>query len=250
MKHVFLVFLAGMVSAAPAPEPPGHIQVTVSLEGEDPGLPHIRTDKNEDFCGETLADPILLVNEGKVANTVMFLDFKDPVPKPEDLEPISLKSNHCLMAPRIQTTWAGVFLRLNSGDKITHNPHGWLNDDITVFNITLMDPTMSFKRKLKRPGKYRVDCDTHSWMRAYIWTFTHPYHGVTGEDGVGVIRDIPPGTYTVHLWHEVLGEMTKSIVVKPGETVVWEPIFALVDHRKETLKPNVVEPWPKRKGGH
>jgi hypothetical protein len=48
-----------------------------------------------------------------------------------------------------------------------------------------------------------VKCDIHSWMRAKIWVFDHPYHAVTNEKGEYEIKNIPAGAkvYVVG-WHE------------------------------------------------
>ena len=226
----------------------GSVEIRVRLEEPDPGLPTIVTNKNEDFCGNTLSDPILLVKQQMVANVVAYLDWPEKVQTEAKHQPIHLKSNHCLLSPRVQTARAGVFLHLNSGDEITHNPHGWWNDEITVFNITLLDPSMSFKRRLRHPGKYRIDCDTHTWMKAYIWAFDHPYFTLTDQNGSAIIEGIPTGEHRIRLWHEVLGEKEGKVVVTKDKTSAWETSFVLSDHRPDELKPQTKVPWPKSDG--
>jgi plastocyanin len=224
----------------------GDLRVKVLLDQEPPGPPEIVADKHVEFCGATLHDTVLLVRDRAVQNTVVSIDWQgEPIdlPKPE---PIGIQGRHCLMTPRIQTSTPGVFLELQSGDTVTHNPHGWFNDEKTVFNITLLKPELRFKRKLKWPGRYRVDCDTHTWMRAYVLVFDHPFHGVTGEDGVVTLASLPVGTYTVHVWHELLGEQSHEVTVEGGKEVTWEPTFALADLRPDKLRPKTTEPWPNK----
>ena len=56
-----------------------------------------------------------------------------------------------------------------------------------------------------------VKCNVHSWMRAYIGVMEHPYFAVTGADGSFAWTNVPPGDYTVAVWHEKLGDQTKQI---------------------------------------
>jgi hypothetical protein len=37
-------------------------------------------------------------------------------------------------------------------------------------------------------------------------------------DGNYSITDIPPGTYTLKIWHEKLGETEQTVVIKAEET--------------------------------
>ena len=220
-----------------------NLRILVHLDGEVPSLPEIEVDKDIPFCGVSMRDPVLLVRDGFVQNTVVSIDWRGESPAFDKPEPITLSGSHCLMKPRIQTARSGVVLQLNSKDTITHNPHGWLDDERTVFNITIMDPTHFFRRRLKSPGRYRVDCDTHTWMRAFIWVFDHPFHAVTDEDGSALIPNLPPGTYTVRSWHEVLGERSGHVTVEANHSITWEVTYQLADHRPDHLKPKTKKPW-------
>ena len=44
----------------------------------------------------------------------------------------------------------------------------------------------------------------------------NPFHAATGENGAFEIRGVPPGTWTLRVWHERLGERTVVIDVRPG----------------------------------
>ena len=75
-------------------------------------------------------------------------------------------------------------------------------------------------RATRSPGLVEVKCDAHAWMSAYIVLFDHPYFAVTDEEGEFEIADVPPGAYTLNVWHETLGAMREEIVVKAGQAVV------------------------------
>jgi hypothetical protein len=50
-------------------------------------------------------------------------------------------------------------------------------------------------------------------MNAYAGVVSHPFFAVTKDDGSFEIKGLPPGTYTIELWHEQLGTQTQSVTV-------------------------------------
>jgi len=57
-------------------------------------------------------------------------------------------------------------------------------------------------------------------MRGWLVVLDHPYAAVTGADGHFAIADVPPGDYTVAVWHEVLGRMERPVTVPPAGRVL------------------------------
>ncbi len=58
-----------------------------------------------------------------------------------------------------------------------------------------------------------VKCNVHPWMRAYIGVVSHPFFAVTGDDGTFTIKGLPPGTYTIEVWHEKYGKQEQPVTV-------------------------------------
>lgn len=234
---------AGATVAAQPAAATGAIRCTVRLDGTAPALPLVAPDKNVEHCGAELADPVLLVDDGGVREAVVALvrPSWDGVASPAG--ELELRSRGCLMEPRVQTAGAGVRLVIGNGDGITHNPHAWLDDRVTVFNITLLDDAAQARRTLREPGIYRVDCDTHSWMRAFVHVFDHPFHAVTAAQGAATLRDVPAGRHELRVWHEVLGERTVEVEVAAGECRDVEVAFESIDRRPARLTPPGMQPW-------
>jgi hypothetical protein len=44
----------------------------------------------------------------------------------------------------------------------------------------------------------------------------NPFHARSGDDGRFEIRGVPPGTWTLRVWHEQLGTRTLTIDAHPG----------------------------------
>ena len=63
-------------------------------------------------------------------------------------------------------------------------------------------------------------CDVHGWMNAYAGVVAHPFFAVSKADGSFEIKGLPPGSYTIEVWHEQLGTQTQKVTVdaKAGAT--------------------------------
>lgn len=96
------------------------------------------------------------------------------------------------------------------------------NSDLTFHNVFSLSKTKSFDLgrysrgkskavRFDRPGVVRVFCDIHSHMSAFILVFAHRYFAVTDQAGNYAISGVPPGTYTLAVWHE--GEVRETKVV-------------------------------------
>jgi len=65
----------------------------------------------------------------------------------------------------------------------------------------------------KSEAPFKVKCDVHPWMGAFIGVFDHPYFAVTNDDGSYVISGLEPGDYVIEAWHEKLGSQTANVTV-------------------------------------
>jgi hypothetical protein len=54
-------------------------------------------------------------------------------------------------------------------------------------------------------------------MSAYVHVMPHPFFAITGDDGSFVISGVPPGNYTLLVWHESLKSQTQVITIGAGD---------------------------------
>ena len=66
----------------------------------------------------------------------------------------------------------------------------------------------------------RFKCDVHPWMFAWVSVFDSPYFCVSDKDGKFVIKNVPPGKYTVEAAHRKLGTQTQDVEVKDSDVTV------------------------------
>jgi hypothetical protein len=73
-----------------------------------------------------------------------------------------------------------------------------------------------------------IKCDCHPWMRAWAGVVAHPFFAVTDAAGNYEISDLPPGRYTVEVWHERYKSVEREIEFKGSGTLD----FILKDRRE------------------
>jgi hypothetical protein len=197
----------------------GTVEGVVKLAGAAPTVPPIKTTKNQDYCGNSIDNPLYVVGkDGGLKNVQVFLKGIDKG-KANPGGTITLMNTHCMFDPRVQGSSVGQQIKIASDDPILHNTHPQNNDtNATIYNIALPFKGFSVTKPLPAtPELIRVKCDAHEWMRAWIWEFDHPYYATTDADGHFQIKDVPPGTYTVVAWHEVMGQKDAPATVAAGK---------------------------------
>ena len=104
-----------------------------------------------------------------------------------------------------------VDLQFPNSDRVYHNVFSLSKP--RRFDLGRYPRGQSRSVRFDQPGVVRVFCEIHSHMSAFILVFAHRFFAVTGSDGTFRIPGIPPGTYTVSVWHPVLAAEPRSVTV-------------------------------------
>ncbi len=130
---------------------------------------------------------------------------------------VELDQRGCIYTPRVVGIRAGQELKVTNSDDTTHNinPSPGNNRDWNVSQAPSSNPIV---RKFARQEiMIPVKCNVHPWMRAYIGVVAHPYFAVTGSDGTYSLEGLPPGDYTVEVWHERLGAQEQQVTLTASQ---------------------------------
>ncbi len=208
---------ADIPSAAPAAPPSdapkgpvGRIRGTVRLKGSPPAPAFEAITENQNVCGDKVSVARLaLGKDNTVQRAFVYLEGVASVGEMRPRESVLIDQKDCQYVPHALTLSSGTKLEVTNSDPILHNVHAkesTREDGLrTLFNIaqpvrgqrTLIDPA------LIKPGIITLTCEAgHPWMSAYLFVADHPFVGVTGDSGEFQIADVPPGKYTIKMWHE------------------------------------------------
>lgn len=203
--------------ALAGPARAGDVKGTIRYDGAVPAAEPLRVTKDQPTCGDAVPSETLLVADGRLANAVVSIGAIPGVQLPPVM--VVLDQRKCRFVPRVLTAPVGSTVDIVNSDPILHNAHGW-NGKASVFNVPMPDAGQRAPKPLRKPGLVKVGCDVHAWMGAWIWVAEGPA-AVSGADGSYRLAGVPPGTYTVRIWHELLGERTAQVAVPPdGEATL------------------------------
>ncbi|MBI3353634.1 MAG: hypothetical protein HY034_01915 [Nitrospirae bacterium] len=180
----------------------GAIKGNIKFAGAAPKLAPIKVNKNEDFCGKEKASEALIVGkDGGVRYAVAYLEKIEKGKAIDRKKQTDLDQKKCLFAPHVITMAKGTELAVINSDPVLHN----INIDVDgIQRLNKGQPKQNqvIVSRLRHVGQGNITCDSHTHMRGYVMIFEHPYHAVSDEAGNFTIDNVPPGKYTLTVWHE------------------------------------------------
>lgn len=189
----------------------GMIVGKVSYKG-DPKARTLSLGKDQEVCGKSKTDPTLSVGEGGgLRNAVVHItDIKTG--KKYEPQKVTLDQKGCEYQPHVLAFVAGSTVEVLNPDGILHNVRA-LSKVNTPFNLAQPKFKTSLTVKFDQPEIVAVRCDVHDWMSGWFFVAEHPYFSVSDASGAFALPSVPPGGYTVEVWHEKLDTQNKKIEV-------------------------------------
>jgi plastocyanin len=194
----------------------GTITGKVRLKGIPPTCDQLMCTQDNRACGKTKRSPRLSVGNGLgIADAIVYLESISKGKKFQEEHPCLLVQHNCEYSPHTLIVPAGSPLQIVNNDPILHNVHTYeaSKDPKTVFNIAQpIKGVKSTTKPLMKPGLINVSCDAgHPWMSASIMVAAHPYYTLTDKDGNFSLANVPPGSYTLRMWHEGVAIVKKEL---------------------------------------
>ncbi len=214
-------------AAAAGPTGTATISGIVRYEGDVPAMKTIRMDADPG-CAKKHAAPVksevLVLGEGNTLGNV-FIRVAGGLPDgsyPPPGDAVVIDQVGCRYRPRVLGVMAGQPLQILNSDGLLHNIHA-LPEVNKTFNTAMpasrTEATVTFDQP---EGMFKIKCDVHPWMGAWISVMPHPFFDVTAGDGRFSLENLPAGSYEIEAWHEKLGARTLTAEVADGQSVELE----------------------------
>jgi plastocyanin len=112
--------------------------------------------------------------------------------------------------PYVKPVFVGSKVRFPNSDRIRHQVYSF--SPAKKFELPLYGGTDAPPVVFDKPGVVVLGCNIHDWMVGYIYVSETPFFAKTETAGSATIDDMPPGEYTVRVWHPSMehGEETTA----------------------------------------
>lgn len=206
------------------------IQGQVKLIGGLPKNTNQRIDTGSNpFCAGhgQLVNPTWRISDtGGLADVVVSLNLSDRATNLVDASPL-VDQKHCEFVPYMTVLQPGQTLKLRNSDLTFHNIRvvrheaGTLNGGVNLVNLAQPARGDENEYLFNEPGVYRLECDVHRWMKAWVYVGEGVYIAATDKDGrFEINRSLPDADYELTAWHPMFAEpVKKKITVSQGKAV-------------------------------
>jgi hypothetical protein len=195
----------------------------VTFSGAVPAMPTIQM-AADPYCQSQHAsapvkdEEVVVGPQGELANVFVYVK-NVPGTYPTPSTPVLLDQHGCQYHPHAIALQVGQPLQIKNSDATLHNIHA-LPVINSQFNEGQPVQGMVSTKKLDKAEitPFRVKCDVHGWMKAFMAVFPNPFYAVSADNGTFTISGLPPGNYTIVAWHEKYGQQEQPITVAPKES--------------------------------
>ena len=199
----------------------GDVSGTITFEGSAPKMKPLRMDADPVCVANNEVKPrkewLILGKDNGVKNMLVYVkesksgSLSKNYDAPKDAAVIDQKG--CVYVPHVLGIMTGQQLDILNSDGTLHNIHA-LPKVNKEFNKAMPRSKKLMSVKFdKSEDPFKIKCDVHPWMGAYLGVFDHPYFAVTDDSGSYTISGLPAGKYVIEAWHEKLGTQTADITV-------------------------------------
>jgi plastocyanin len=158
-----------------------------------------------------LQNAFIFIKEGSTTDLKKLSDFSFPLPAEE----VEIDQLGCTYSPHVAGVRAGQKVTFTNSDQTVHNVNAQPKTN-EKFNQSQAAGAPPITKTFCQPEQaVKVKCNQHGWMSAWVNVMSHPFFAVSDANGAFAIKGIPPGRYTVVVWHEKFGEKVGELSLAP-----------------------------------
>jgi hypothetical protein len=168
------------------------------------------------FLASDIVGQIIVKTARDNGNAIVYVDkipgqrFLPPA------DPIVLDQINLTFVPHVLPVLVGTRVAFPNSDEIRHNV---FSPGPPRFDLGTYAQKTTKYYVFDRPGVWTLLCNVHAEMSAYIVVTETPYFARTDKDGKFVLKEVPPGKYSIKVWHEKAKLATVEVEVGPGPAV-------------------------------
>ncbi|MBT3878811.1 MAG: hypothetical protein HON76_04535 [Candidatus Scalindua sp.] len=150
-------------------------------------------------------------------NMVVFIEEIGGNDYPAPVEHGIIDQFNLTFVPHVLAVQKGTIIDFPNSDLVRHNvfspPDGCKQLNLGTYDVGVVKQVI-----FDKSCNVTLLCNVHAEMSAYVVVLDNPYFVVTLRDGYFKIENVPPGEYTLQVWHEKFKSITQEIRVETGKT--------------------------------
>ncbi len=168
----------------------------------------------KDHKGKNVADAVVLAVAADPRNALHSRPPQDAVDQVDKQ-----------FVPFVKPIFVGSTVRFPNSDNIRHQVYSF--SPAKKFELPLYGGANAPPVIFDKPGVVVLGCNIHDWMIGYIYVAETPFFAKTGPLGTASITDLPPGEYSVRIWHPSMDRAeettSRQVTVGPeGVSAEWQ----------------------------
>jgi plastocyanin len=154
-------------------------------------------------------------------DAIIYINKIDGKTFPAPKEHSRIDQKNLMFVPHVLPVLSGTTVDFINSDDVLHNVFS-PDKCCDKFNLGSWPKGQMKSFTFKEPGcAATLLCNVHPEMEGYVYVVETPYYAVSAKDGSYEINDIPPGKYTLKIWHEKLkGKEVAVEVPEKGKATV------------------------------
>jgi plastocyanin len=137
---------------------------------------------------------------------------------------VVIDQKNCEFQPYLSVVQSGQSVNFKNSDLTFHNIRivrhqpGTRGEGENLVNLAQPAQGDSNTHTFTAPGIYRLECDVHRWMRAWVVVHEGAHITTTGADGMySLNRALADGTYDLSVWHPMFARpLTRTVTIHSG----------------------------------
>ena len=167
-------------------------------------------------AGSSITGTVKVTGSASSADAVVYIQLAPGTFTPG--KPADMDQRKFQFLPHVLPVVVGTTVKFLNSDPTAHNV---FSPDNEKYNLGTWPQGESkdyvFTKCAKAPCVYTQLCRVHPEMEGYIVVLQNPFFAVTTKDGHYDIENVPPGTYTVGVWHAKGKAQPKPVTVEAGK---------------------------------
>ena len=145
-------------------------------------------------------------------NAIIYVKAGPPAPAVQ--KTVRLDQKGLVFTPRVLPIQRGWTVEFLNSDPVAHNVYTL---DGEKYDLGTWPQGQTRKYAFQKAGVYRQLCKVHDDMIAFVVVLETPWFAVSDKEGKFSLSSLPPGNYTLAVWHEKLAAPDVAVTVAAGQ---------------------------------